>query len=111
MKHHDKKIGKIIDEFSMFLLRNKCSDININIHCDEYEDILTFKFKVPKPAVLDLLKETLTQERDESIEEYGWELLGENDCGSELNLIGMCLDTCDFEVEGEQATVIMTRLQ
>lgn len=110
MKHHDKKIGKIIDEFTMFLLKNKCNDVDINIHCDVQGDTIRFKFKLPDSNVLELLKETLTQERDESIEEYGWELLGENDCGSELNLIGMCLDKCDFEIEGDYATVIMSRL-
>ncbi len=109
MKHNDKKIGKIIDELTMFLLIHKCNDININVHTGSDYDKLTFKFIKPTDELVDLLVETLSQEREETIEEYGWELLGENDCSCSLNLIGMCLDSCEFKTEDDLTVIEMIR--
>lgn len=109
MRHHDKKIGKIVDELTTYLLRKKVNNIAINIDCTKHNDIITFEFSDATDALLNILQETLTQERDEQLEEYGWELLGENDCSGELNLIGMCIDRCEFESMGEKTKITLYR--
>ncbi len=110
MNHFDKKIGKVIDELTTFLLKKKCDDIEIKIkkHSDKVE--LVFGFTYTDEKIITLLEETLSQERDESLEEYGWELLGENDCSGELNLIGMCMDNFDVEITGSKALIVLTRM-
>lgn len=109
MNHFDKKIGKVIDELTTYLLKKSCEDIEIKIKKEAKAIELIFSFSFPDPKILDILEETLSQERDESIEEYGWELLGENDCSGELNLIGMCMDNFEVEVVGNNATIHLTR--
>ncbi|MFV0424855.1 MAG: hypothetical protein ACK5K7_04755 [Bacilli bacterium] len=109
MNHFDKKIGKIIDELTTFLLKKKCNDIEIKVHKDTTNTQLTFQFQFNNSKILELLEETLSQERDECIEEYGWELLGENDCSGELNLVGMCMDSFDVEINDDIAKIFLTR--
>ncbi len=109
MNHFDKKIGKIIDELTTFLLKKKCNDIKIEIHKTTEQTQLIFNFKFNDEKIITLLDDTLSQERDETLEEYGWELLGENDCSGELNLVGMCVDTFEADVNGNEATIYLTR--
>lgn len=109
MNHFDKKIGKIIDELTTYLLKNKCNEIEIKVKKTDVITQLVFKFEFGDHKIIELLEETLSQERDESTEEYGWELLGENDCSGELNLIGMCMDNFEVELNGNNATIYLTR--
>lgn len=109
MNHFDKKIGKIIDELTTHLLKNNCNDIKIEINKDSTKTQLVFKFTFSDPKIISLLEDTLSQERDETLEEYGWELMGENDCSGELNLVGMCMDTFEAEFNGNEATIYLTR--
>ncbi len=109
MRHHDKKIGKIVDELVTYLLRKNCRNIKISIECSSDNDKIVFTFCDATDALLNLLKETLTQDRNEQLEEYGWELLGENDCSGELNLIGMLIDKCEFKSIGKYTQITMYR--
>ncbi len=109
MRHHDKKIGKIIDELTTYLLRKNVKNISIEIKCFEHKDKIVFTFCDATDELLNILKETLTQERDEQLEEYGWELLGENDCSGELNLIGMLIDRCEFKSIGTKTEISLFR--
>lgn len=109
MNHFDKKIGKVIDELTTHLLKKDCKDIKIEIHKTDELTKLSFNFNVRDKKMLELLEDTLGQERDETLEEYGWELMGENDCSGELNLVGMCMDTFDYKVDGDNVTVYLER--
>ncbi|MFV0499298.1 MAG: hypothetical protein ACK5NF_04605 [Bacilli bacterium] len=109
MNHFDKKIGKIIDELTTYLLKKNCNNIDISIKKSEEEVHLIFNFDFICSKLIDMLEETLSQERDESMEEYGWELLGENDCSGELNLIGMCIDDLNVEIDGNHARIELIR--
>ncbi len=109
MNHEFKKVGKIIDELTTFLLKNGVCDIDIKINYEKSQVKIIFKFKGCRKRQKDLLIETLTQERDFCMEEYGWELMGENDASGELNLLGMCLDDVVFEEEGDLLTVMLVR--
>ncbi len=92
MDHEFKKAGKIIDEIVTHLLRKGHRELNVDLKLNNNESIFTIKLERVDDDLLKLLDETLNQERDLSIEEYGWELMGESDFSSELNLVGMCLD-------------------
>lgn len=101
MNHDQKKIGKIIGELTMYLLKNGHQSIGLHVTS------LTDRFEIDlhlDACSMDLgllLKETLLQERDHSLEEYGWELMGESDQSGELNLLGMCIDEVIFDEEGD----------
>ncbi len=110
MNHFDKKIGKIIDELTTYLLKNKCNEIEIKVNKEAAVTQLVFKFNFSDYKIIELLEETLSQERDESTEEYAWELLGENDCSGELNLVGMCMDNFEVEIDGDSAIIYLTRM-
>lgn len=109
MKHNDKKIGKIIDELTVYLLKKGIHNIDINIDYTMNAYKITFKVERLSEKMTELLDETLHQEHDESIEEYGWELLGENDCSCELNLIGICIDDCIIDHQGEYTIITMEK--
>ncbi len=106
MNHNIKKNSKIVDELTTFLLKNGCNKITIELDYEIKKSTIVVKVNNLSPDLIELLTQTCTQERDLSIEEYGWELLGENDFSAELNLIGMLID--EFNIKNKDKSSILT---
>ncbi len=109
MSHDIKKAGKIIDELITFLLKKGLNDVTVNVNYHKSKTVIILSFNDCNEDVKELLEETLTQERNFCMEEYGWELMGENDASGELNLVGMCVDEANFEQNGCTTQVTLIR--
>ena len=46
-----------------------------------------------------ILKDSLCVPRQHEIEEYYWNLIGENETGSQISLVGMMIDKCNISFE------------
>ncbi|MGL5042920.1 MAG: hypothetical protein ACRC6X_07490 [Culicoidibacterales bacterium] len=106
MINEKKKIGKMIDELTTFFLKKGHWDLRIDIKYTKTET--TLSITVPNLSVEEgrLIKECFSQKRDCTMEEYGWELMGESETSSELNLLGMCIDSFTMIDAGNDKTAI-----
>lgn len=106
MKSEIKKNGKIIDELVTFLLKKKHHQLKLDInYTQEKTEIYIFLEHISQEE-RDLLEECFSQIRDYSIENYGWELMGESGDSAELNLVGMCIDKYRIEEDENNTTMI-----
>lgn len=98
----NQKICKIIEEFSLYILENSLSNLNIDIKQDEYRTILKFTLYNVEDEVKAYILDKIKGERDRQIEEYGWELMGEGDSDDDLGIINALIDEIDVtEFEGK----------
>lgn len=95
--HENKKMGKIIDEMIIYLMDKKINDIKIHITNDEITTIIEIKFLRPDDVIIDCIKQELHFHRERELEEYGWELLGEDDHSCEMNLVGILVDEVIYQ--------------
>lgn len=106
MINEKKKTGKIIDELATFFLKKGHWDLQIDIKFAKEKTIIIVELPKITENEHNLITKCLSQQRDETMEEYGWELMGESETSSELNLVGMCIDTFTISAEPSGKTRI-----
>ena len=111
MKHEIKKISKILDELVTFCFKHGTNNMNISVENGE----TFFKIKIHTDNIdcdnkrVKLLKDLLNMPRQTEIEEYYWELAGENDHDTELSLVGMMVDEAEVEFQDTALTITLYR--
>ena len=108
MVHEEKKVGKIIEELTMFFFAISADKIQTGIEKSDKQVIIEFKANY-NPAYADRverLSQFLNEEKNEGMEDIYWELAGSGDPGetSQLLLVGMMIekaDVCVRETEVE----------
>lgn len=109
MRHEFKKNGKIVDELLIFFLKKGHHEVRFDIkYTKEQTDFTIFLENISQDEKA-LIDECFSQTRDESMEEYGWELMGECELSAELNMVGMCIDAHHIEEEGNIMMIHLTR--
>ena len=58
---------------------------------------------------LDELRKHLYQARNPELEDYYWQLAGETDSSSELNLVAMMSDELELELDGDCVSIRLLR--
>ncbi|MTI49734.1 MAG: hypothetical protein FH761_18030 [Firmicutes bacterium] len=111
MKHEVKKISKIIDELVTFCLLHGTNSMNISIeNSEEY-----FKISISGDSIdckdkrVKKLKQLLSGPRQTEIEEYYWELAGENDRDTELCLVGAMIDKAEVNYDEKDLSITLYR--
>ena len=99
MVHEEKKVGKIIEELTMFFFAIGADKIQTGIEKSDKQVIIEFKANY-NPAYADRverLSQFLNEEKNEGMEDIYWELAGSGDPGetSQLLLVGMMIDKAD----------------
>ncbi|MFA9397641.1 MAG: hypothetical protein ACERKV_05160 [Clostridiaceae bacterium] len=96
MKHTKLKITKMLNEILNYLYYIGATDISAHIK----EEINYFEISIEsdykegiKDSKIEKIEKNLLTKREESMEEYYWELAGECDVDCDLVLVGMM---CDF---------------
>lgn len=108
MVHEEKKVGKIIEELTMFFFAIGADRIQTGIEKSDKQVVIEFKANF-NPAYADRverLSQFLNEEKNEGMEDIYWELAGSGDPGetSQLLLVGMMIekaDVCVRETEVE----------
>jgi len=111
MKHINQRNIKIIDELMCFCYKYGAKKINIQIDRDEnafYIHLNTEIHNLPN-EVLEITRNLLSAPRCHEMEEYYWNLTGDDDTDTELTLVGMMTD--DTEVNYTDNKYLELKLQ
>lgn len=102
MTHEEKKVGKIVEELTMFFFSVGAEHISTNIDRKGNQVIITMESDYAPDCEYGLhhLKEYLNEPKNDSVEDIYWELAGSGDPGesSQLLLVGMMLDRAEVEI-------------
>ncbi len=113
MRHEDKKIGKIIEELTMYFFGVGANHIASAIIKEEEHFIITMEsnFLPEYREDLQRLTEYLNEPRNDSIEDIYWELAGSGDPGesSQLLLLGAMLDKAEVVITEEKVSLKLYR--
>ncbi len=94
MDHEAIRMLKIVNELTNFSYKLGASQLQIDLK--EIEDRLEIIFQCNTKENVDELivdlKSSLDMPRQEQVEEYLWEMVGEGEGYDELNLVGMMID-------------------
>lgn len=98
-----RKITKVADELIFYLLRAGSRNLKLDIQQDEEKYTIVIDSAYPsesRQAIRSLERMLLEANRDRSIEEEYWELMGMNGAryDSELQLVGMLIDNARVEI-------------
>ncbi len=106
MTHEEKKVGKIIEELTMFFFSVGAEHIQTGIDREDNQVIITMEsdYAADCEYALHHLKEYLNEPKNDSVEDIYWELAGSGDPGesSQLLLVGMMLDKAEVEITAEK---------
>lgn len=105
MMHEEKKVAKIVEELTMFFFAMGADDIQSEIEKHDRQVVISFhaNYDSAYEDKLAGLKEYLTEEKNEGMEDIYWELAGSGDPGetSQLLLVGMMIDKAEISVKEE----------
>lgn len=111
MRTNIKKVTKIVDELTSYILLKRGSNISINIMENEGKYVIKFfaeNIMLSKSDVSDI-KEALGTPRQKDMEEYYWQLGGLNQPEGELELIGMMTDDFSISYENNKLSLELIR--
>lgn len=111
MKFKTEKNLRIMNELVAFFYNLGCTDIHIDlsINSDMSYFLLIGNISNLKDTDFNTLKESLCVPRQHEIEEYYWNLIGENETGSQISLVGMMIDKCTISFENNILTLEIYR--
>ncbi len=111
MRRERKRICKIVDEMVTYLFSKGADDISMHIREDEKQFRIYFKsnFTDFSQEDIDKLVQRLNLKRQVAMEEYYWELTGDHEVDTELELVGMMTDRAEVSVDHHTAEIILYR--
>ncbi|GCD13060.1 hypothetical protein LGL55_24310 [Clostridium tagluense] len=113
MKHTHQRNIKIVNELMGYCYNHGSENIHIDINKENEKVIIFIKAQTLTISKedLELLEISLNAQRCHEMEEYYWNLTGDNDSYSELTLVGMMIDEAHITyVDGEYLEILLTRI-
>jgi len=107
--HENMKNAKIMEEAFAYFLEKGIKEIQSSLLVSEKETIFTIIIKTKDTKLFDQFKQDMVCCRDEELEEYGWELMGDETCVCELRTLGMYIDNYDSKYEDGVCEIILHR--
>lgn len=112
MKHLRQRNISLLSEFTSYLVNIGCDDIHIDFKTND--NVITICFTSINPNLtsknINKLNTLLSTPRRKDIEEYYWELNGNENFYSELALIGMMIDEAHVSYDNNTLKVSLIRL-
>lgn len=111
MRHETKKLTLVINELLTHLLLNGAKDIDIKIHHDKSCSKVVFTQQPChfSETFIKKLEHNLNTQRQNEVEGYYWQLIGEDDLCDELHLVGAMIDHATVSVENEVLRIEIIR--
>lgn len=108
-KQELKVVAQIIQELALFLMYHGYH--NYDISFDSNDIAQTFIVSLPhmNKALIDQMQKQIDQPREESIEAYYFELLGDLDSREDLELLGIFIDSMTVVETNEKVEITLTR--
>ncbi len=113
MKRETKKVANIAAEISTYFLERQAQEISAKItNCDDKVVIAVIaKHMVDIEKTVDSIREYLSYPRAYEVEEYYWELTGENENEETLAVVGSMVDEAMLDYNGEEVYLQVTRFK
>jgi hypothetical protein len=108
--HETLKRAKIAEDLFVYFLEKGVKNVNIDIDIQSDRTVFTATIQGSFESMVQELRENLYCKRDLSVEEYGWEVMVEEDSEFELDHIGYLIDSCDVSTTPEGYRIILHRL-
>lgn len=110
MKHLNQRIMKLVNELMSFCYKYGSSNLDIQVRTTTTDTTIYVKAEGINlnDKILDQSKELLSAPRCHEMEEYYWNLSGDNDMDTELTLVGMMIDEHKVEYDKEKKIVEFT---
>ena len=111
MKFKTEKNLKIINEIVSFCYHFASNDVTVNIKNDNSTSVITINAiinNLPEED-FDNLVHSLNIPRQHEVEQYYWQLGGDNSFDCELSLVGMMTDECEVSYENSILYIKLTR--
>ena len=103
MMHEEKKIGKIVEELTMFFFSVGANNVYSHIERSGQQVVISFEgdYDPEYTGNLQASLKYLNEPRNEGMEDIYWELagLGEPGEGSQLLLVGVMIDKAEIMIE------------
>lgn len=99
MKHEKMRLVKMLDEILFFSLMHDSTEVDINIKIDKDKYIIHFEdnSKEISEEIIEKMKELTNVEKQPEMEEYYWELTGQQEYSNEFTLVGLMSDKVDID--------------
>ena len=113
LKHTNQRNIKIVTELLSYFYNLSSDNVHIDINKEGKKIIIFIKAQLSfiSNENLEFLKKSLNVQRCHEMEEYYWNLTGDNDSATELTLVGMMIDEFHINyVEGEYLELTLTRI-
>jgi hypothetical protein len=107
--HEIEKNVKIIDELIIYLFNKGYHLFDFNLNFKPEASIITIVIEDSNQELMETIKEDIHIERDEELEDYGWELLGESCESREIICVGMLVDKMDLSYDGKNTKIELYR--
>jgi hypothetical protein len=108
--HEKMKIANVVKEIHIYLLERGIKHIHVETEVLKKETKFTICLPKEYKDFIDDFKEEIYCCRDCSLEEYGWEIMAENNSDSELQQLGMMVDSYEIKEEENRFYIILHRL-
>lgn len=109
MIHEEKKIGKIVEELTMYFFSLGADSLTSHIVREKGRVVITFESNYDKRYAdrLIYLEKYLNEPKNEGMEDIYWELAGcgEPNEGSQLLLLGVMLDGAEVLIEEDKVVL------
>lgn len=111
MKYEVHKISKIVEEIIDFYYSHSSKNVDISIKDTSDSFIIEFQSDkiVSTSDKIDKFRELLNVQRQREMEEYYWQLAGNDLEGEEYNLVGMMVDKAEVEFKDPSLKVKLVR--
>ena len=114
MKHVNQRNIRIVDELMNFCAKLGADKFQIEVANEEKETQIFFRayIKYIDEETLETMKKLLSSPRYHEMEEYYWNLPGDDDTDTELTLVGMMTDQAEVKyVNGEYLDIKLKRIK
>lgn len=107
--HEIEKNVKIIDEIIIYLFNKGYHKFDFSLDFKQEASIITVVVEDVEHCLKEEIQNEIHIERDEELEDYGWELLGESYDSGETICLGMLIDKMDCETRENQTIITLYR--
>ena len=108
-KQEIRIITKIVRELSLFFLMHGHRQVSLETKLDEDVTYFTIRVDSLRDDVLKTIQEKLSRERELEVETYGWELIGDMDDKSELEIVGLLIDDVHVNQKPKETVITLSR--
>ncbi|ABX41879.1 hypothetical protein [Lachnoclostridium phytofermentans] len=115
MRHEAKKIAQIVSEMLTLFLLNGAENIDIKVNTkvsknEQNTEIIIIQYECNYgEEFIQKIKNNLNTGRQIEIEGYYWQLVGDDDSGDELHLVGAMVDQANVTIEGKDLHIQLLR--